>query len=343
MSSSSSELFEPEHSIEQCSLALSIVSKQGELRPRDSPIVVNQAKEGCTVFVHSLRYWKRSILMRRVHLSANITSGIPNIRAQLRHFRRQCGHFSWWRILGEVADRSGTQSVAQHRLRFSLQIPGLLRYDPPFRIPGDAHRDRRADLTKAPEDGGLVPVTVREPSLEDEPNYLPLSEDMIHSKFEPVEDSQFLTFIISFNPPPVTTFLPILSQPAMFRVVLRRVYGLLVASLSSSEGGSTTSSDSISQMSDDELQEALTEHKSSRLLLPARLTPGFWGKLPMEDFCRRYQLPEDILSVLKQMKIKDAHSLSRVYLRELQNNRMDLRSISMLRLAVIRFSSESRP
>ncbi len=96
-------------------------------------------------------------------------------------------------------------------------------------------------------------------------------------------------------------------------------------------------------MSDDELQDALTEHKDSRLLLPARLTPGFWGKLPVESFCRRYELPGEVASVLTEMEVKDAHALSRVYLRELRGNGLAHRSINMLRLAVIRFSSESRP
>lgn len=96
-------------------------------------------------------------------------------------------------------------------------------------------------------------------------------------------------------------------------------------------------------MSDDELEEALTGYKNSRLLLPGRLIPGFCGKLPIEDFCRRYELSEDISSVLTQMKINDVHGLSRLYLRDLRDNRLALRAINMLRLAVIRFSSESRP
>jgi hypothetical protein len=95
-------------------------------------------------------------------------------------------------------------------------------------------------------------------------------------------------------------------------------------------------------MSDDELQEALTEYKASRLLLPARLIPGFGGKLLVEDFCRRYELSEEIPSVLTQMKVKDVHGLSRLYLRELQDSGLALRAINMLQLAVIRFSTESR-
>jgi hypothetical protein len=47
--------------------------------------------------------------------------------------------------------------------------------------------------------------------------------------------------------------------------------------------------------------------------------------------------------VLTQMKINDVHGLSRLYLRDLRDNRLALRAINMLRLAVIRFSSESRP
>ncbi len=71
--------------------------------------------------------------------------------------------------------------------------------------------------------------------------------------------------------------------------------------------------------------------------------PWVRGELPMADFCRRYELPEDIPSVLAQLRIKDAHALSRVYLRELRDKGMALRSVNMLQLAVIRFSSESTP
>jgi hypothetical protein len=95
-------------------------------------------------------------------------------------------------------------------------------------------------------------------------------------------------------------------------------------------------------MSDDELEGALTNYKDSRLLLPARLIPGFSGKLAIEDFCRRYELSEEISSVLTRMQVKDVHSLSRLYLRELRDTGLAFRAINMLRLAVIRFSSESR-
>jgi hypothetical protein len=51
MPSSPSEHFKPEHAIEQCGLALCVISEQGELRPRDLPTVVNQEKGGYMVFV----------------------------------------------------------------------------------------------------------------------------------------------------------------------------------------------------------------------------------------------------------------------------------------------------
>jgi len=97
------------------------------------------------------------------------------------------------------------------------------------------------------------------------------------------------------------------------------------------------------KMSDDELQEALAEYKHSRLLLPGRLIPGYGGKLSVGDFCRRYKLPWEVASLLTRMRIKDVHGLSKLYLRELRDSGLALRSIKMLQLAVIRFSSESRP
>jgi hypothetical protein len=48
---SPSDRIEPEHQIEQCNLALCVISEQGELRPREAPIVVNHLKGGHTVFV----------------------------------------------------------------------------------------------------------------------------------------------------------------------------------------------------------------------------------------------------------------------------------------------------
>jgi len=97
----------------------------------------------------------------------------------------------------------------------------------------------------------------------------------------------------------------------------------------------------LPKMSDDELREALSEYEKSSLLLPARLIPGFRGKLSVEDFCRRYELPEDIPPLLAQMGVKDAHGLSSKRLSDLRDKGMAPRSVKMLQLAVIRFSSES--
>ncbi|KAH9167110.1 hypothetical protein EDB89DRAFT_1999171 [Lactarius sanguifluus] len=111
--------------------------------------------------------------------------------------------------------------------------------------------------------------------------------------------------------------------------------------LSTSSSTSSLPTASISQMSDDELHDALSEYRKSRLLLPPRLTPGLRGKLSIEDFCRRYELLEDIPPLLAQMGVKDAHGLSSKRLSDLRDKGMAPRPINMLQLAVIRFSSES--
>ncbi|KAI0260166.1 hypothetical protein BC834DRAFT_561527 [Gloeopeniophorella convolvens] len=97
------------------------------------------------------------------------------------------------------------------------------------------------------------------------------------------------------------------------------------------------------KMSDIELDDELSEHKSSHLLVPARLSLHSWSKVPIDDFCRRYQLPDDILPVLAEMNIKSALNLSRLYLRDLSQHGMAFRSVNMLRVAVARFSSDSKP
>jgi hypothetical protein len=48
---SPSDQIEPEHQIEQCDLAVCVMSEQGELRPREEPIVVNHFTGGHTAFV----------------------------------------------------------------------------------------------------------------------------------------------------------------------------------------------------------------------------------------------------------------------------------------------------
>ena len=48
---SPSDRIEPEHQIEQCNLAVCVITEQGELRPREVPIIVNHFTGGHTVFV----------------------------------------------------------------------------------------------------------------------------------------------------------------------------------------------------------------------------------------------------------------------------------------------------
>ncbi|KAI9451879.1 hypothetical protein BJY52DRAFT_1406941 [Lactarius psammicola] len=212
-----------------------------------------------------------------------------------------------------------------------------------------------SQVAEGQDQDGFVPIIVREPTLDDGPSCVPsvfvsqycippnkltltvhrLSDALMQSQFETMEDDPFSTFVILFHPPPTTSpSIPTPANPEPAPEYLRPPAG----PISLSEGGSTTISDSIFQ-----LEDALSEHKKTRFLLPARLTPELQGKLVMSEFCRKYELLEDIPSVLAQLRIKDAHVLSRVYLRDLRDKGMALRSINMLQLAVIRFSSKSTP
>lgn len=321
---SSSDRIEPEHQIEQCNLAVCVISEQGELRPREAPIAVSHLKGGHTVFV----------------------TFVALVEEEFRLFVRNNGSFDASADVSIRGESLGKWLIAREpKAWHNIGCDSLLKFQDSYERRSKVFEPstielRFQHLSQVPEDrdrdrDGFVPVTVREPTLEDGPSCVPPSDALMQSQFETMEEDPFLTFVISFYPPP-TTFPSVPTSPVANSEPAP-------GSMSSSEGGSTTSSDSIFQMSDDELVDALSEHKKSRLLLPARLTPGLWGKLPMDDFCRRYELPEDIPSVLAQLRIKDAHALSRVYLRELRDKGMGLRSINMLQLAVIRFSSESRP
>ncbi|KAH9055372.1 hypothetical protein EDB87DRAFT_1688303 [Lactarius vividus] len=318
---SSSDRIEPEHQIEQCDLAVCAISEQGELRPREAPIVVDNLTGGHTVFVTFVA------LVEEV---------------EFRLFVRNNGRFDSSADIFIRGESLGKWLIAREpKAWHNIGCDSLFKFQDSYDRRSKSFEPSTIELRfqylSRVEEGrdkdGFVPVTVREPTPDDGPSCVPLSNALMQSQFETMEDQPFLTFVIAFYPPP-TTF-PTVPPPAYPEPV--------PGSISSSEGGSTTSSDSIFQMSDDDLEDALSEHKKSRLLLPARLTPGFGGKLPMEDFCRRYELPEDIPSVLAQLRVKDAHALSKVYLRELRDKGMALRSINMLQLAVIRFSSESRP
>ncbi|KAI9447094.1 hypothetical protein BJY52DRAFT_1216429 [Lactarius psammicola] len=230
----------------------------------------------------------------------------------------------------------------------------------------------------------------------------------MQSQFETMKDDPFLTFVVSFHPPPATPSPPTTSSPLVTSSspfttstlpttsTVSTISALSTASSPSTANslfstrtqstrpttpmsspalltppltppttppssvltitesppestlpslfGPTTSLTrpaSISQMSDDELQEALSEYKKSSLLLPAQLVPGSPGKISIENFCRMYELPEDIPLLLAQIGVKDAHGLSSKRLSHLRDKGMTPRSVKMLQLAVIRFSTES--
>jgi len=315
---------EPEHQIEQCNLAVCVFSEQVELRPREEPIVVNHVRGGHTVFVTFVALVEEEFgLFVRNNCPFDASADISTRGKSLGKWLVVRQPKTWHNIGSDSLFKF--QDSYDRRSKVAEPTTIELRFQSLSRVAEGQEQER----------DGFVPVTVREPTPEDGPSCVPPGDVLMQSQFETMEDEPFLTFIISFVPPPTT--LPSVPDPPTANT--KRTQG----SMSSSEGGSTTSSDSISQMSDDDIEGALSEHKKSRLLLPARLTPGFWGKLPIVDFCRRYELPEDIPSVLAQLRIKDAHALSRVYLRELRDKGMALRSINMLQLAVNRFSSESKP
>lgn len=64
MSVSSFERFKPKHQIEQRHFAVCVFSRQGELKPREAPIVVNDSKGGCTSFVNFVALPKEVALRR---------------------------------------------------------------------------------------------------------------------------------------------------------------------------------------------------------------------------------------------------------------------------------------
>jgi hypothetical protein len=77
---------EPEHEIEQCNLALCVISEQGELRPRETPLVVNHLSGGHTVFVTFVALVEEVIEHRIIPLStwrsADSATGIQALRVQ---------------------------------------------------------------------------------------------------------------------------------------------------------------------------------------------------------------------------------------------------------------------
>lgn len=82
---SSSDRIEPEHQIEQCNLAVCAISEQGELRPREAPIVVNHLKGGYTVYVTFVALVEEVVGHRTplsTRRSANGAAGIQALRAQ---------------------------------------------------------------------------------------------------------------------------------------------------------------------------------------------------------------------------------------------------------------------
>ncbi|KAH9066007.1 hypothetical protein EDB83DRAFT_2551734 [Lactarius deliciosus] len=400
------ELTEPEHPVEQNRFYLYVLSNQGELKPRKEPRVVNDLNGGTAVFFDFVTTLGEMLTApQEFRLYVRHDSPV-DASADLSLEGRYLGKWTieresktWHSIASDrIFKFHDRQSEVFEPSKFEIRFQYLSR------------------VAEGRDQGVLVPTIVCEPLLEDGPGWVQPSDELMRSRFEKVADDPFLTFFISFHPPPATNSPPRTSSPLLTiskpttptsllttsslptkSTILTRSTSvtststtstlftmstlstapttpapsspLLTPSLPTSpspsvlrqpaedpeptlrsaptlplERGPATSMTrqaSISQMSDDELNEALSEYRKSRLLLPPLLTPGLRGKLSIEDFCRRYELPEDIPLLLAQMGVKDAHGLSSKRLSDLRDKGMAPRSINMLQLAVIRFSSES--
>ncbi|KAH9985451.1 hypothetical protein BJV77DRAFT_1071421 [Russula vinacea] len=281
LTSPSPEKLEPEHPIEQSDVALCVISGQGELRCRDPPIVVNQEKGGsCLVFASFVSLPEEAFRLyvcnyRSSDVGADVSFAGEYLGKWLIAREPQAWHHIACDSLFQFYDSYDRQSKVFEPTTIEIKFQRL-------------HKVEEGSESQL---ANLVPIIQRQPSPEDGPGFIRQSNDVMQSAFATPEHDHFLTFVISFYPPVPTTTLPPLSTTPNTSPEPE----LVSPTSSSSEADSTESSDSISQ--------------GISPLAPARLTPGFWGKLPLEGFCRRYELPEDIASVLTRMKVKDAHGL----------------------------------
>ncbi|KAH9039726.1 hypothetical protein EDB84DRAFT_1030254 [Lactarius hengduanensis] len=399
---SSFEPTEQEHPIEQNNFSLYVLSNQGELKPRKEPRVVNDLNGGTAVFIDFVAAPGEEFRLFVRHDSpVDASADISLEGGSLGKWTIARESKAWHNIasdfLFKFQDSYDRQSEVFEPSKFEIRFQYLSR------------------VAEGRDQGILVPTVVCEPFLEDGPGWVQPSDELMQSRFETVEDDPFLTFFISFHPPPATNSPLLTSSEPTTPTSLLTTSSLPTTSTVSTTSASTTSTSStstsvtstlftmstlstvtttptpssplltsspptppslsvlrqpaedpepapgpastlppkcgpatsltspasISQMSDDELQEALSEYGKSSLLLPPRLTPGLRGKLSIEDFCRRYELPEDIPPLLGQIGVKDAHGLSSKRLSDLRDKGMAPRSIKMLQLAIILFSSES--
>ncbi|KAH9014758.1 hypothetical protein EDB85DRAFT_850532 [Lactarius pseudohatsudake] len=222
---SSSDRIEPEHQIEQCDLAVCAISEQGELRPREAPIVVNHLTGGHTVFV----------------------TFVALVEEEFRLFVRNNGRFDASADIFIRGESLGKWLIAREpKAWHNIGCDSLFKfqdsYDRRSKVFEPSMIELRFQYLSQVEEGrdkdGFVPVTVREPTPDDGPSCVPPSNALMQSQFETKEDEPFLTFVIAFYPPP--TMFPTVPPPAYPEPV--------PGSISSSEGGSTTSSDSIFQV-----------------------------------------------------------------------------------------------
>ncbi|KAH9055364.1 hypothetical protein EDB87DRAFT_1332094 [Lactarius vividus] len=191
-----------------------------------------------------------------------------------------------------------------------------------------------------------------QPTLDDGPSCVPLSSALMQNQFKPMKDEPFLTFVIAFYPADdvpdrATPGIPRVGSPITLR---RHSSGHLQGPYHSRKEAPppvrTQSFRCRTTTSKMRSQSARTPPSPSCAAYPwvlggaaeglVYLSSGIQIDSTKKRNCRRYTYPG--------RHTMDAHALSRVHLREpLQDIGMALRSINMLQLAVIRFSSECRP
>ncbi|KAI0288712.1 hypothetical protein BC826DRAFT_662960 [Russula brevipes] len=211
MPSSLPESLEPEHAIEQSNLALCVISGQGELRYRDPPIVVKQKKGGCLVFVSFV-----ALAEEVGPQCAAVTWELTFLQA-FQIFVRNYGPYDASADLSASGESLGKWLVARgtkawHNIASDTLFKFQESYDRQSKVFEPTSIEvqfRQLSKVEGLVRDHLVPVIVRQPSPEDGPGYVMQGDNVMQSKFEPVQGSPFLTFIILFYPPvPTTTFAP---------------------------------------------------------------------------------------------------------------------------------------
>ncbi|KAH9055371.1 hypothetical protein EDB87DRAFT_1332860 [Lactarius vividus] len=198
---SSFELTEPEHPIEQNSFSLYVLSNKGELKPRMEPRVVNDLNGGTAVFIDFVAVPGEEFRLFLRHDSPVDAS------ADVSFEGRSLGK---WSIARESKAWHNIASDSLFKFQDSYDHRSGIFEPSKFEI-------RFQYLSRIAEGRGqgvLVPTVVRELSM-DSLGWVQPSDELMQSRFETVDDDPFLTFFLSFYPPPATPSPPRTSSPLL--------------------------------------------------------------------------------------------------------------------------------